>query len=112
MQIFDSLAQFHHSRGELAGHQARISAARQNNDVESVNLLAAQTAQYAQEAVEAAMGIVELLHTEVDPEAWRQFIKAISAQAEADPTVTIGSVAGVVAAVEGAQLICALGAGA
>lgn len=66
------------------------------------------TAKYAQEAVDAAMGIVEVLHTDVDPVAWRKFIKAITAQADADPDGTIGSVAGAVAAVEGAQLISAL----
>jgi hypothetical protein len=108
MRIFDSLAQFHHIRGELAGHCARLGAARRAHDEQALARLNAETAQYAQEVVDAAMGIVEVLHTDVDPVAWRQFIKAITAQADADPDGTIGSVAGVVAAVEGAQLISAL----
>jgi hypothetical protein len=112
MQIFDALANFHRSRDRLSRHYRRISAARRAADPQKLASLHAETAELAMAFVDAASVIAELLDSEIDPAAWRQFLKAAGAQAATNPAATVGSMAAVVAAVEGAQLICALGASA
>lgn len=110
MEIFAALERFHRSRAELSEYLRRGAAAASAGEGELIDTLRVQTADCSLRTVAAAADLVAVLERPIDATAWQRLVKALHAAA-ATSDEGIGTMAGVVAAAEGAQLIGRLKAG-